>query len=350
MSLFIIKNIKLFVFLSLCIFISNNTYSQKSLDSLKLNKYYQMLKNPQQNGEYIQKIDQKFTFSPMFSYRNYKFIISDSWGLGNPINYFPNVNNRLGFKLRYKDFALELMFPLPSNEFIYGKTKTNSLSLNMQFSFNNWGNDFYFLRHEGFYLENAEEVVSGWKYGIPFPTRPDLRVINIGYTTHMVLSDKFSLKAALQQTEKQLKPAGGITLGGTINFARFSADSALIPLSQLGFYKDIDQLVSGSFITIAVAPGYSYTYVYQNFFITGMLLLGVGFQFQGYKNSGIAGKTDLGIKLTNYLNYRIAAGYNSDKYFGSIVYNFVNSKSAIKDSKIAMIQNGFTIQVGMRFN
>ena len=339
---------KSLLFTIILFFIFNSIEAQINLDSIRSNKYYQIAMHPSRDTAYIGQFPQRFAIRPFFSNKAYKFIIDDVWKIGNAISYFPNENNRIGLSGRYKGFTLGFSLPLPANEFIYGKTESFDLYLNTQLSFMNWATDFYYVRRKGFYISNPTSNTPGWIQGSPYPTRKDIKVINIGITSQMIFSRKFSLKAALYQSEKQLKSAGGISLGGTIRFNKISSDSGMITASQESKYKDIKDLTSAGFLTFAVAPGYSYTYVYEDFFFSGTLLVGVGLQFQGYHLT--PAKFSPGFKLTTYTSYRLAVGYNADKYFGSAVYKFDNNKALIKDSKYLFSYQGFTLSVGMRFN
>ena len=154
------------------------------------------------------------------------------------------------------------------------------------------------------------------------------------------------MKAAWYMTEKQKKSAGGFSLGGTMRYSRIAADSSLIPPTQYTFFKDVATFSSGSFVTIAMAPGYSYTFVYHDFFATGMALLGLGFQFQGYHLD--PAKVDLGFKLNSYSVLRFALGYNSAKYFGSVSYEFTNNKAVVKDTKFNIRYTSLLFSAGVR--
>ena len=322
-------------------------YSQPVADKVKNNKYFKLFTKPKRDTTYIGKFPQKLSIKPFIGNRVYKFNIRDAWNATHEINYKPNVNNRLGLTVRYKGFSLGFSLPLPTNDYIYGKTNSFNLYLNTQFSFINWGTDFFYVRNKGFYLSNAGDILSFWKAGSPYPTRPDLLTVNAGLTSHMVFSRKFSMKAALYQTEKQLKPAGGISLGTALRFTRVKADSSLIPESQIPYFQDIKTLTSGGFLTIALAPGYSYTYVYKDFFITGMALIGLGLQIQGYRLK--PNKLSGGLRLSAYNTFRLAAGYNADKIFGSIVYHYSNNNIKVKDSRMGFSYQGVSLNFGMRF-
>jgi hypothetical protein len=325
-------------------------HSQMSLDSINFKKYIQMLTDPKQDTSYIKQMDEKLSIAPIFIYKRYEFILTDQWQIGNPVIYMPNVSNRLGAKFRYKGLGLGITFQLPSNEFIYGKTKSIGLLLNGQFGMANWGTDFFFLRNRGHYIENAENVISGWKNGTPHPTRYDLRVTSLGINTYTVFSEYFSMKAAMHQTEKQMKSAGGISLAGGFEYNHFRGDSSVVPPSQFRFYEDIDSLSAASFLTVSLAPGFAYTYVYSDVFLTGMVHLGAGAQIQARKMEGKDGPISPGASLLGYINYRFIGGYNGDTFYGNVAITRRINKAFIKDSAFRFAQSGVTMTVGMRFN
>ena len=319
-------------------------------EKIKAHRFYKLLINPWQDSTCVQTIDEKFSISPVFTYQTYQFTITDQWGIGNPIEYYANVNNRLGAKFRYKGMGFGVTFQLPSNEFIYGKTKSLNLLFNTQFSFLNWGTDFFLLWNKGHYIDNASGMVKGWQEGLPHPTRPDISVTNIGINSYLVLSERFSMKAALHQSEKQIKSAGGISLAGSLRYDHFSADSSVVHPSQFRFYEDIDSLNAAGFLTISLAPGFAYTYVFKEFFITGMIHFGVGVQLQGRKLEGKSGSISPGVGAIAYMNYRIGAGYNGDKFYGSLMVSKLTNKAPVKDSRFTFTQSGLTLNFGMRFN
>jgi len=307
-----------------------------------------MATHPSRDSSYIGKYSQRFAIRPFFSNKSYKFIVDDLWSIGKPISYYPNGNNRLGISGKYKWLTLGFSLPLPANDYIYGKTESFDLYLNTHLSFMNWATDIYYVRRKGFYISNPEVNTPGWVQGSPYPTRPDIKVVNFGISSQMIFSRKFSLKAALFQSEKQKKSAGGFSLGTTLRFNKISSDSSLITPSMFSKYEDTKDLTAAGFLTFAIAPGYSYTYVYQDFFASATALLGLGFQFQGYHLT--PAKFSPGFKLTSYTSFRFALGYNSEKFFGSVVYRFDNNKAVIKDTKYLFSYQGFTVSAGMRFD
>jgi len=329
---------------------AHDLLAQTNIDSLKQSKIYKsVFQKKTTDSLYIGTYSRTISVGPIYKYKTYQFIITDQWGIGNPVEFQPNVNDRLGLRVQYQGFIINLHFPLPSNNHIFGKTKSTYLGLSFKLPFKNWQHDFFYQNHRGFYVANADDIIPSYVLGRPFPKRGDLRTMELGWTSKMVFSNQFSMKAAINQSEKQLRSKGSFVLGSTVLFHGFSADSAIIPKEQIQFYKDINGLVKGRFFTFSFGPGYAYTYVFQDFFITGMLLVNGGIQFQGYRNDGVLGKYRFGFKLNSSINYRIAGGFNLEKFYGSIVYDFQNQHIKIKDSKITTRLEGVNLNCGLRF-
>jgi len=278
--------------------------------------------------------------APSFYYRTNNFSLSDVDGVGNDVIYKPNTPLKIGFSASYKWLKLGVAFSLPSYTNDKGETKTFGLYLNTQTEFLNWGLDFYFIKHQGYYLANPEINVPGWNERDGYPFRSDIKAVNIGLFSHVVLSKKFSLKAALQQTEKQLKSAGGFAIQSGISFSGLSSDSTIIPYSQQKYYGEITKFTKGSFVSLHIRPGYAYTYVYNDFYATAIAHVGLGLQIQSYRVDG----DRWGLKLSPTFKYQMVFGYNSDDYFVKLSFLFDTSSFSINHTKF---RNGFvTASIG----
>jgi len=288
------------------------------------------------DSNYVYHYPHRIMVQPSFFFRTNNFSLTDIDGVGNEIIYKPNTPVKLGFSASYKWLKLGFAFNLPSYTNDKGETNTFGLYLNTQTKFLNWGLDFYLVKNKGYYLANPELNVLGWNERDGYPFRSDIKALNIGLFTHVVFSKKFSLKAALQQKEKQLRSAGGFAIQTGISFTGLKSDSTIIPYSQQEYYGGITQFTSGSFISLHFRPGYAYTYVYNDFFATAIAHVGLGLQFQAYKLKG----SEWGVSLSPTFKARFIVGYNADKYFAKLSFNFDTSSFTINQTKF---RNGFVI-------
>jgi len=283
---------------------------------------------------YVYHFPHRIMITPTFFYRTNNFKLTDVDGVGNDIIYKPNTPIKIGLSASYKWLKLGFAFNMPSYTNSIGETKTFGLYLNTQTKFMNWGLDFYIVKNTGYYLANPELNIPGWTDRNEYPFRSDIKALNIGLFTHMVFSKKFSLKAALQQTEKQIKSAGGFGIQSGISFSGISSDSTIIPYSQQDFYGGVTQFTKGSFVSLHVRPGYAYTYVYNDFYATAIAHVGLGLQIQSYKMNG----QHWGLKLSPTFKYQMVFGYNVNDYFMKFLFAFDTSSFSINKVKF---RNGF---------
>jgi len=286
------------------------------------------------NPDYIYHFPHRIMITPTFFYRTNNFMLTDVDGVGNDIVYKPNTPIKIGLSASYKWLKLGFAFNMPSYTNSLGETKTFGLFLNTQTKMMNWGLDFYFVKNKGYYLANPELNVPGWTDRDQYPFRSDIKALNIGLFTHMVFSKKFSLKAALQQTEKQLKSAGGFAVQAGISFSGIESDSTIIPYSQQAYYSGITEFTKGSFTSLNIRPGYAYTYVYNDFYATAIAHVGLGLQIQSYRMNS----DHWGLKLSPTFKYRMVFGYNSNDYFVKLSFAFDTSSFSINKVKF---RNGF---------
>jgi hypothetical protein len=300
-----------------------------------------------QDSTYIYHFTERFSLKPYLSFRSFSLKLTDLDGFGNPIIYKPNTPMRLGFAGSYKGIRLGISFRLPSFYPERGETHSFGFFLNTQTSIFSWGLDFYFLRNKGYYLANPELNIPNWDKSQAEPFRSDIRTINAGIATHMVFSRKFSLKAATIQTEKQLKSAGGIALDLAIKYAGLWNDSTIIPFSQKKYYDKIYNFRKGGFLTLAISPGYAYTYVYSDFYSTTLAYLGAGIQIQTYQNQS---KRSWSLQIKPKVKFMEIVGYNMGKYFANVSFTYETNLVKINDTRFNSSFINFSLGGGMRFN
>ncbi len=296
---------------------------------------------------YVYTYPHRVTISPTFYLRTNSFSIEDNKGEGKDIVYKPNTPMKLAISASYKWLSLGIAFKIPSYLNDKGNTESFSIYLGTQTHYANWGLDFYLIKNKGYYLANPEGLIDGWTDRQAYPFRSDLQTINIGLSSHIVLSRKLSLKAALNQTEKQLKSAGGFALQTGIDFSNLQSDSTLIPISQQQHYSSATLFRQGGYLSINIRPGYAYTYVYKDFYTTTFALVGVGFQVQTYQ---ISEDRSWGAQIMPQFRFQQVIGYNSENAFIKLM--FVYSVYSYKVQRLKLNNNFMLISLGggLRFN
>ena len=242
----------------------------------------------------------RFYFSRKFT----GFHISEE-SIGDKVfKYQPNTTRNLGIGATYNWFTLNLAYGFDFMNNTEDRGNTSYLDLQSHLYLGQFNVDLFGQFYEGYYLKNGE-TPSGEPY-----IRPDLNVVEIGASVQYVFNyDKFSFKAAFQNSAYQKKSAGSWLLGWDIFYGDIDADSSLIPGYVEGDPPDFDRLF---FFKTGPAGGYAYTLVMlEKFYLTGSLFLAL--------NSGIYHLKSDDVDTREYffsLDYgvRLAAGYNSRRW------------------------------------
>lgn len=197
---------------------------------------------------YIEKYSQKMMVKA--------FISRNGIEIGhNEKNYSPNNPSRLGIGFSLKNTVINVgySFGILPVEKDFGKTKS------VDFQIHNYGRkfmfDLFYQKYKGFYYDDKPVQL--------FP-ETSVRLIG-GEATYIFNHNKFSTKAALEQTEKQLLSAGSWLIGGGAYHFKLRLEEAL------GAERSsIDNFQFG------VNGGYGYSWVInEHWLLSGMATVGI---------------------------------------------------------------------------
>jgi hypothetical protein len=201
-------------------------------------------------------------------------------------------------------------------------------------------------KYKGFYMSNPQDFDKQWIKGSPFPQREDLVINNEILNFYYVFKyRRFSYQAAFRQTRQQIKSAGSFVAMASISRYSIAADSSIIPTNNESFdstYSFSDARFAG----IALMPGYGHTFVYKKWYISATLFLGLGVQSQKYD---LGGQNFNDIRLIDKNNVRLAAGYNTDRFFSGISYLGDNRNSHLNRLAVGGTSRHFRFFIGVRF-
>lgn len=295
-------------------------------------------------NDYIQSYKDYFFLWPVLKQKSLRFDVSDKKE-DESIRYKPNNSYTVGMGAYVFELALEVTFAIPINEknkAIFGESSARDFQINALSK--RWGADLYYQKYKGFYADDGIYRIDGNVY----PQRADITTKNFGLTGLYVFNDKkFSLKSAFNFSERQLKSGGSWLVTGTVNSFKLNADSAVVDKR----YQD--QLGSGSsfkelrYTTFSLAPGYAYNFIYNNFFLSGALMIGPAHNWTYYKEEDQSEKND--IRINFFSSMRFGLGYSNDRFFAGL--NFVMQSRAVRfeDIQVASSTSTFRLLVGYRF-
>ncbi len=242
-------------------------------------------------------------------------------------------------------FELAYAIPLAQHSIDrYGKSVARDLQLNALAK--HWGVDAFYQRYSGFYLVDRDREPPRNE---PFPQRRDIATKNFGATVHYVFNNqKFSFRSAYNFSERQLFSKGSFLLFAALNTFRVAADSSIVNDNRkIDYGPDVD-FTRLRYTTFSIAPGYTYSLTYHNFFLNTTLAFGPAHHWINYDLEA-SGSTHHDIAINSFFGARVAIGYNADRVFGGLSFLSQGSSLKFKDVTFSNNNSVFKILVGYRF-
>ena len=272
------------------------------------------------------EINKEKIFEPIFKEVEHPWMVLGvlefpfySFYLGAPavhgVAYLPNFAPRLGPKIIYKDVGATFTFglPIPANEKRRRGDSTHAgLVLNSYWHQN--ALDIFFHRFRGFYVSSPFTELS---FNKPerYPQLPDARVTTYGINWyHVADPDRYSLRAAFDLTEFQLRSGGSWIYNPFYNHLQISVGNEFVPGIGSESLVALPNLASGRMETFGLAAGYGYTYIRGHLFATAQLVLGPAVQFQRFqRNDGNDTET---MTFSAKANLNASTGWSHEDYVG----------------------------------
>ncbi len=296
-------------------------------------------------NEYFDTLQNKISIRTNFSsdIKSYKITDAES-----SLILTQNNSYRTSFTFDYRFFGITLGFSpqfLPGNDDEHLKGKTELSGIGFQFYFNKWLQRVSYERIKGFYVENTEDFVEGWREGVdPYIQLSGLRTTTYAGNTAYKFNNNFSYPAISGYIHWQQKSVGSFIPSLDYNYIN-------IELKDTG---DFTEIKSNEF-NITLKPSYFYTFVYKkNWFLSLEASPGIGINF--------AKETDVDLLQNSsttennsflYYTYDSTAilGYNSDSFYGGARYNVKNLSNFDKsEENLLQTNNFFEFFIGYRFN
>lgn len=293
------------------------------------------------NNEPIKSYPDHFFLWPVLKQRSLNFRVKDVTD-GQSIRYKPNNSYGLGMGAYIFDISFELTFAVPLNErdpSIYGKSTVRDFQINALGK--RWGADLFVQRYSGFYSDVNPFIVGN----DVIPSRPDITARNTGLTGMYVFNpNRYSVRSAFNFSERQLTSGGSFILTGTVNTFKVAADDAVMPSGDSEPQGSFNKL---RYTTLSLAPGYAYTFVRNNFFVSGAVTAGPAHNWIYYRNEENFEEND--IRFNTFASVRVGLGYSTDTFFAGL--NFAQQSRMVKFGHLRFTNNSstFRLLVGFRF-
>lgn len=240
-----------------------------------------------------------------------------SFYLGLPdvygVAYVPNFSTRLGMQVLWKEMGMTLSaaLPIPKEE-LDRRGQSDQFSFLLSRYWRQHGLDVYLQNYRGFYVASP---LTEFRLNRPekYPQLPDAEITNYGFNYYQVLNpERYSLKAAFSQMEKQLVSGGSFLWTFFYNHLQMSRGNKFILGSEPDAIQAPPQLESGIFDTAGLGGGYGHTWLLDPWAVSVQGIAGVGAQHQQISETEdeLGSLTTVAVKM----NANAAAAYNYKNY------------------------------------
>lgn len=259
-------------------------------------------------------------------------------------NVYANTNDYVGMGITYKWLDGDLSFSLPGTTYL-NEERSNLTQFKLSMSYTQRKMVF-----RGYYSESKGMVMSG--ADDEFQSTPSLHEVRMGLQmTYLFNNSRYSYRAAMYQSEFQMKTAGSFLLRVEPFYRNLGGQSgSMIPaaydLPEL--YGDQAGLEYIKAPGILFMPGYGINVAIPNthFFISPMVFAGLGAAFNSYESKN--GK-DSYTNVEYGANFNLNAGYNGSRYYSKIQFNWTAGYSPLDPSYFTSNNLMLSLWVGMRF-
>jgi hypothetical protein len=313
----------------------------------------QVVVNPEQQIEkdsvrayYIQQFPDYFFVYPVLKQRSLNFELEKLEDNETVIAFKPNNSYSFGVGLYLFELNFELTFAVPLDEKSierFGESSARDLQLNVLGK--KWGLDAYYQKYSGFYVTDSNTEVPD---NSPFPQRPDIVSRNVSLTGNYVFNNqKFSFRSAYNFAERQLFSKGSLLLFSSLSSFKLEADSSIINDEQQVVLGEDVSFKNLNYTSFSIAPGYTYSIVFNGFFLNGTLSVGPSHHWIGFQRDGDS--KEKATALNSFVAARIGIGYNGQRVFGGISFVSQGSNVKFEDVRFSNSNGSFKILLGYRF-
>lgn len=297
--------------------------------------------------EYIEHFDNRFTVKAYLSEPSLFHRLRDEDARLRSVLYTPNTQTSFGFGGSYKGLGTTYSFRLSNNESDIKRFGTTKFS-NWRFNYytKKYGFDGYYQFFKGFYLNHPDRYIPNWAPSQGYPSNYSQSASLIGINLYKIFNENFSLKSAFYQSERQKKRAGSLLLMGAFRLTRMKNNQSYIPASINSYFDDFLNVRRATFIDFNILPGYGYTFIKDHFFFTPVFFAGPGIQPIVYTDD--KDNKYLRLKICTKANLKASVGYNGNKFYIRLGYDFDVNSTNLEKSRGNMLIQSWELVGGLR--
>ncbi len=292
--------------------------------------------------KYVEQFTEYYFIWPVVKHRSTDFVIQSTQESQQKLTFRPNVSYHAGAGVYMFGIGIQILIALPASRAsiqTYGKSRALDLQLNAVSEY--WLVDIFTQNYKGYYRDKGTP-------GVPILQRPDIRTWNTGIIgSYFFDKRKFSIRSTINYYERQLKSAGSFLISGNINTFSLHADSSIYPSSAESIFGHAANFQRADYTTIAIAPGYAYNFVFDNYFVGGAFAVGPAMNWLYYQVESQPQKSS--VQLKTYVDLRLSAGYNSERFFIGAVFTVQSRNIQFEGVTLTSSNDVLKIAMGYRF-
>lgn len=298
----------------------------------------------------FEKFDDMITVKAILgaSIRIVRMSFDDYYGDPHYVDYTANIPAAAGFAVTCKNFDIEYLTNGTNGSYKDDECgKTDYFNSKVSYYSDNLAVFGYYQRIKGYYVSDS----GGLKYpdaaGDDYAKRRDLSLHDGGISLTWKSSDDFSYKAAMTQTERQIKSGGTWLTGVQYNYLRMRTGYSLIPDAQEADYRiNACSFRGGDFHSLSIVIGGAYTLIFlKNFYASVTISIAPNYTYQRWKlGSDIKNEHAVSV-LGSYPGW-MNIGYNGDGFLCGLTFFWMNgvSHQYISGAGIETVEN---IDIGL---
>ena len=266
----------------------------------------------------------------------------------NKAAYIPNFNIGLGANVSWKTYGGTFTFalPLPSDEIRRrGQTQQTAFVFNSYWHGN--AMDLYYQNYHGLYLSRPLDEFDFNKADV-YPQLPDAEILSYGVNWyHNLDPENYSLSAAFDQKEFQIKDGGAWIINPFFNHLRVSLGKTFISGTNPDLPQTLPGITLGSFETFGAAVGYGYMWVHHRYFADAQGAIGPALQYENFQN--ISQRQLTHFSFAAKINVNLSAGYNGRLWLMGIKLLLDSLSSQTSTTQMASSLVDAQVFIGRRF-
>ena len=273
---------------------------------------------------YIESFNSKLALRFVVPKRGEQFSIRDA-KLGHKHVYKANEHYGIGIGFTYKLLAVDLAINpgfTQKNIDLFGRTQEFNLKGSAYLKRTLF--DAYLRYYKGYFLANPADNTPTWQPNMPYPQREDIQTIGWGFNYTIPFNwEKYTPKVLFVLDGKLKKSAGSFMGISSLYFYHLKADSSIVDAAL----KPEAQINKANIALLGQLFGYSYTFVYKDFYASAGIYPGVTFPM-GAVYSEI-GKQHPAFTANFKLMVRAGIGYNIEKWYAGAYLILDNNQTAL---------------------